>query len=156
MRGGVVRKIQRHGAEHRTAVQRDLRGERVEVGQQLVTQPDVFRDAVVENISLIAETPNFARGIRAVRTEHRQERGVLHPARVEFPETEIATTNVVRIGFERIHVGQAATAFRIIAAPEPELRVVVDEKTADVHGPKGFAGGAEIHAFGNADRRAHV
>ena len=66
MCGGVVRKIQSHSAKHRATVQRDLRGERVDVGQQLVAQADEFRDGVVKNISFVAEAPDFTRGVRAV------------------------------------------------------------------------------------------
>ena len=148
--GRVVREVERHGAHHHAALAGHLGGQGVEIGQQSVTQPDGGGDGVVEGIPLLAETPDLARGVGAVGAEHRQEDGVLRPAGVELVEAEVGAPAVRGVGRHRLHVGEAAAAGGKVPAPEPVVGVVVDEEAADVDGPVGLAGGAEMDALRDA------
>ena len=145
----IVGKIQCHRPHHGITVHGDLCGERIDIWDQAIAQADVFRDGVVEWCSRLAEAPDFARRIGAVRTHDRKKCPVLKPARVEFPISQVSAASIFRIGFEGGGIGQPAAAGIVIAAPEPKRRVVLDEESADVHRPVRLARSAKIQAFGN-------
>lgn len=121
-----VAEIERQCAHHGGILMRDLTRERIEIRYQAITQMQILDERVIDRVTGISKVPDFARRVRPMCAEHWQKRTVLKPARIQLT------------------IACVLDAVVVIPAPEPQLRVSLDEKRSNVQRPVGQAGHAKI------------
>jgi hypothetical protein len=91
----------------------------IDIGQQTIAKSERLHECVVKHLPRLSKTPYLTRGIRAMRTKHRQECRILEPSHIQFSISEVINALIV------------------IPIPEPEIGVVFYEKSTNVCRPIG-------------------